>query len=146
MLDVEYLYLGGPYDGQWRRPANGMTPGKPEPERYANGEDNAIAMGRYVPTKFGHMAGFGEGQFRMSAVIMLDEPWADLLRDKSALAGENLRYAQRLERALVHQVFREHLRRTWRAPEVLEFGAPWHVMERRPAQPRTRPIRDNPQA
>lgn len=143
MLNIEYLYLGGPYDGEWRRPPSGLTPGELTPERYRLGED---ALGTYIPTKFGHMAGFGEGEFRMSCVVMLAEPWNTLLVEKSSLEGERLGYATRLERALVHRIFREHLQRTWRVPEVLDFGPAWLAMERRPVEPKTRPIRDNPQA
>lgn len=142
MIDVEYLYLGGPYDGQWRRPFSGVTPGEVVPERYGENE----VIGRYIPTKFGHMAGFGEGQFRMSVTVMLDEPWNALLMGNSSLAGARLGYAKRLERALTMRAFREHLQRTWRTPELLEFGPAWEVMERRPADVVERPIRDNPQA
>lgn len=144
MLDIEYLYLGGPFDGQWRRPFNVLPDGSPASQLYPRGEGEQ--PGTYIATKFGHMAGFGEGEFRMRCVVMLDEPWNTLLTEKSSLEGPRLGYATRLERALVHRIFREHLQRTWRVPEVLDFGPAWLAMERRPVEPKTRPIRDNPQA
>lgn len=145
MLDVEYLYLGGPYDGEWRRPFNGATPGEVVPERYAGEADGEF--GRYIPTKIGHMAGFGEGQFRITFTVMLDEPWHDLLNNQRGLEGDKYRYAQRLQRAIVHRGIREHLQRTWRpGSNMLEFGPAWEVFERRPADVAPRLIRDNPQA
>jgi hypothetical protein len=130
MLDVEYLYIGGPYDGTWRHPFSGIMPGEVVPERYSRGEGEA--PGRYVPTKFGHMAGFGEGQFRMSCVVMLDEPWHTILSTETEEGTREHGYRRRLERAIVHQAFREHLQRTWRVPEAISFGSVWKAMERRP--------------
>jgi hypothetical protein len=130
MLDVEYLYLGGPYDGQWRHTMGGtMGPADIGPERYRN---EAGSYGRYIPTKFGHMAAFGEGQFRMSCVVMLDEPWHTILSTITEEGTPEHVHRRRLERALTMQAFREHLQRTWRAEEMLKFSDAWAAMERRP--------------
>lgn len=142
MLEIEYLYLGGPYDGEWRVPCNQSASGR-EPERYVS---ESGKPGRYVPTKFGHMATFGEGEFRMTCHVMLEESYYETLIGKINATDARLGYAQRLERALTMRAFREHLQRTWRTPELIEFGPAWEAMERRPAWLAERPIRDRPQA
>lgn len=140
MLSTEYLYLGGPLDGQWRVPPD--VGAHPIPEVYAATPDDKTVT--YVPTKFGQM-GHG-GEFRMSCYAMVAEDLHTRLvtfhDPASPLAG----YRKRLERALVHRLMRECMQRIWRVPEVLDFGPAWLAMERLPARPRIRPIRDNPQA
>jgi hypothetical protein len=130
MLDVEYLYIGGPYDGTWRWPYTTLLDGAPASEVYPTPEGEQA--GTYIATKFGHMAGFGEGRFRMSCVVMLDEPWHTILSSVTERGTKEHGYRRRLERAIVHQAFREHLQRTWRVPEAITFGSAWEAMERRP--------------
>jgi hypothetical protein len=139
MINTEYLYLGGPLDGQWRVPPGVID--RPLPEHYAApGTDDTVT---YVPTKFGQMGDGGE--LRITCYVMIELELRRVLTDfnhESAAAG----YRKRLERALMHQSLRMHMQRIWRVPEVLDFGPAWLAMERRPVPLEQRPSRDNPQA
>lgn len=137
MIFGEYLYLGGPLDGQWRRPPDVI--GRPVPEQCPNEDGETFTF--YVPTKFGQMADAGE--FSIRVVVMLEQTLHTVLTSLERGPGPSEGYRKRLERALLHQTMRMHLQRIYTHPELLDFGVGWHSREVRPVR---RPITDDPQA